>query len=146
MFRRSTSEAPVHNPDNACSATLGKDAAAPTAPLWAEPLFTPGDRFPLGPSEGFATDRYDEPSSAGARPFSLRGLSAGAVIDEPASVAFGYDENYQVMTMRDGAGRDIRLGSHTRPGVTPGSTTGTTDGQPGQAPPEEVGAGDYQSD
>lgn len=44
------------------------------SPLWRDPLFSPGDRFPLGPPRGYWDDCYNEPSGAATRPFSLRGV------------------------------------------------------------------------
>ncbi|MGH3912353.1 MAG: putative ATP-grasp-modified RiPP [Pseudonocardiaceae bacterium] len=114
--------------------------------MWSDPLFSHGDRFPLGASNGFPSDRYDEPSGPESRPFSLRGVVTGARIDTPATVTYHYCPQRQTTTVQDADGNVVRLAEHTKPGATPGSTTGTTDGQPGQAPPEEVGSPDHQTD
>lgn len=115
-------------------------------PLWHDPLFSPGDRFPLGAPDSWWQNQREEPSTSGARPFSLRGVSHGPTVDPHAQLTFEYCEQSQTGFVRNADGNLIELGRHTSPGPTPGSTTGTTDGQPGQAPPEETGASDYQSD
>lgn len=48
-------------------------------PLWRDPLFIPGDRFPLGPPHWDGCE--DEPSGPTTRPFSLRGVVAGPRMD-----------------------------------------------------------------
>lgn len=48
------------------------------APLWRDPLFSPADRFPLGPPRGIMDNCREEPSGPATRPFSLRHLVAGA--------------------------------------------------------------------
>lgn len=119
---------------------------APIAPLWRDPLFSPGDRFPLGPPEGNPADRYEDPSGPESRPFSLRGVVAGGLIDAPCEVTFRYCPERQITMVTDADGREIELAKHTTPGATAPDTTGH-DSAPGQAPPEETtGVPDYQSD
>jgi hypothetical protein len=43
----------------------GEAGVTQPAKVWREPLFSPGDRFPLGAPEGYPTDRYEDPSVAG---------------------------------------------------------------------------------
>ncbi|MGH3721666.1 MAG: hypothetical protein ACRDRI_23035 [Pseudonocardiaceae bacterium] len=41
-------------------------SAQPT-PLWRDPLFSPGDRFPLGPPRGILEDCQEGPSGPETR-------------------------------------------------------------------------------
>ncbi len=51
-------------------------------PLWRDPLFSPGDRFPLGPPRGVMDNCQEGPSGPATRPFSLRHVVAGAHLAE----------------------------------------------------------------
>ncbi len=55
--------------------------------LWRDPLFNPGDRFPLGPPCGIMDNCCEEPSGPATRPFSLRHVVPGARLDTPISPA-----------------------------------------------------------
>lgn len=114
--------------------------------LWRDPLSSPADRFPLGPPAGFWSECDDEPSATGVRPFSLRGVTPALRGETEVGVVYSYDPDRQVGLVRDADGRVVPLTKHTKPGPTPGATTGTGDGQPSQAPPEEMGPNDYQTD
>lgn len=47
--------------------------SAHPAPLWRDPLFSPGDRFPLGPPRGIVDNCQEGSSGAATRPFSRTG-------------------------------------------------------------------------
>ena len=115
-----------------------------SAPLWRDPLFSPGDRFPLGPPDGY-WESDDEPGDPATRPFSLRGVVGGPRMDADLSSHYGYCQSQQVAVVYSDGGLTVPLLKHTRPGPTP-VTSGTTDGQPGKTPPEEMGNPDYQTD
>ena len=114
--------------------------------LWRDPLFSPGDRFPLGPPPEFWSQSDERPSPVGIRPFSLRSLTT--VDPDPAGepVTYDYDPGRQVTMVRRADGSTVTLSKHTKPGPTPGATSGYTDGSPKNPPPEEMGPADYQSD
>jgi hypothetical protein len=121
-------------------------ASMPT-PLWSDPLFSPGDRFPLGPPNWHWEGCEDEPSGRETRPFSLRGVVAGPRPAPDLGTYYGYCEDRQVGLVRDDDGSMVPLLRHTRPGPTEAQTTGyKTDGNPNNPPPEEMGDPDYQTD
>lgn len=115
------------------------------APLWRDPLFSPGDRFPLGPPRGIMDDCQEGPSSPATRPFSLRRLVAGTRLDAPPAWRYTYCPQRQIALVYDADGALIPLLKHTQPGATPGATSGSGDGQGPEPPPEEVGNPDYQT-
>jgi hypothetical protein len=114
---------------------------SPATPLWSDPLFTPGDRFPLGPPSWHWEGSEDDPSDSGVRPFSLRGVVAGP---RPATDLdhYGYCEERQIGVVHIQDGLVLPLLKHTQPGPTP-VTSGNPDGQ---GPSEEVSNQDYQND
>lgn len=117
------------------------------APLWRDPLFSPGDRFPLGPSRGIMEDCHEPPSGAASRPFSLRHVVVGDRIDTPPTLNWTYCHERQIAMVYDENGSLTPwLGAHTKPGATSAETSnGRADGQqPGG--PEEMTAPDYQED
>ncbi len=115
-------------------------------PLRRDPLFNPGDRFPLGPPRGVMDDCHEGPSDPATRPFSLRGVVAGARIDTPPTWRYTFcpDRQIGLVHNEDGSLMPV-LGKHTEPGRTPGETSGGGDGAGPNPPPEEVGAPDWQS-
>jgi hypothetical protein len=121
-----------------------QSASMPT-PLWRDPLFSPGDRFPLGPPHWHWEGCEDEPSGPATRPFSLRGVVAGPRMDVELDWPYRYCEDRQVAFVHSDDGSRVPYLKHTKPGPTP-VTSGNTDGQPGKAPPEEMASPDYQSD
>lgn len=121
-----------------------RSSMTPT-PRWRDPLFSAGDRFPLGPPRGYWEGGDDPPSGPTTRPFSLRGVVTGPPMDVDLSVHYGYCADRQTALVHSADGSTVPLLSHTRPGPTP-VTSGFPDGQPGQAPPEEMSTPDYQSD
>ncbi len=62
-------------------------------PLWRDPLFSPGDRFPLGSSHWHWEGCEDEPSGPATRPFSLRGVVAGPRMDVELDWPYRYCED-----------------------------------------------------
>lgn len=118
--------------------------SSPT-PQWRDPLFSPGDRFPLGAPDGYAEGWTDEPSTGGARPFSLREVVTGPRLDVDLGVHYRYCPQRQVSLVMTDDGAFEPLLKHTQPGPTP-VTSGTTDGDPKNPPPEEMASPDYQSD
>ncbi|MBV9143650.1 MAG: putative ATP-grasp-modified RiPP [Pseudonocardiales bacterium] len=120
----------------------------PLAPLWRDPLFSPGDRFPLGPPHGIVADCQEGPSGPATRPFSLRHVVAGARLDQAPRLHWMYCPDQQVAIVYDEDGSLVPYeGRHTRPGATPGLTTGYIGGPDGAGPgDEEVGDPDYQAD
>lgn len=114
-------------------------------PQWRDPLFSPGDRFPLGPARWHWEGSEDAPSGPTTRPFSLRGVVEGPRVDAPLDWSYRYCEDRQVAFVHGIEGSVMPLAKHTRPGPTP-VTSGTTDGDPRNPPPEEMGTPDYQSD
>ncbi len=121
-----------------------RQSTTPT-PRWSDPLFSPGDRFPLGPPPGYWEGGGDVPSGPETRPYSLRGVVTGPRMDVDPGVHYQYCEERQIALVRSGDGAVVPLLRHTKPGPTP-VTSGTTDGQPGNPPPEEMASPDYQSD
>lgn len=117
-------------------------------PLWRDPLFSPGDRFPLGPPRGIMANCQDGPSGPATRPFSLRHVVAGARLDEAPELRWTYCHERQIAMVYDEDGSlTPYLGAHTKPGATPGDTSGHIRGPDGSGPsPEEVGDPDYQAD
>jgi putative ATP-grasp target RiPP len=116
-------------------------------PLWRDPLFSPGDRFPLGPPRGIMGNCHEGPSGPSTRPFSLRHVVAGARLDEVPLLRYRYCPLRQIALVSDEDGSLVPLLRHTKPGATPGATSGyvgTPDGQGGS--PEEVGDPDHQED
>jgi hypothetical protein len=114
-------------------------------PHWRDPLFSPGDRFPLGAPQGFSDGRDDEPSGSGTRPFSLSGVVTGPRMDVDLGVHYRYCPERQVSSVLSAEGSYEPLLKHTQPGPTP-VTSGTTDGDPRNPPPEEMASPDHQSD
>jgi putative ATP-grasp target RiPP len=116
------------------------------APLWRDPLFSPGDRFPLGPPRGILKDCQEGPSGPSTRPFSLRHVVAGDRIDTPPTLRWTYCHERQIALVYDEDGSLVPLLRHTQPGATaPETSNGRADGQhPGG--PEEMTAPDYQTD
>ena len=114
--------------------------------LWRDPLFSPGDGFPLGPPLEFWADCADPPSTIGVRPYSLHGVVPVPSGSYPDSVTYDYDADRQITTVRCTDGSSVTLARHTKPGPTPASTSGYTDGDPKNPPPEEMGQPDYQAD
>jgi putative ATP-grasp target RiPP len=117
-----------------------------STPLWRDPLFSPGDRFPLGPPRGYWDDCDDEPSGPTTRPFSLRGVVAGPRLGTPPDWHYSYCPERQVAFIRDKDGSLVPLAKHTKPGPTPATSSATPDGDPRNPPPEEMTAADYQAD
>ncbi|MGH3904280.1 MAG: putative ATP-grasp-modified RiPP [Pseudonocardiaceae bacterium] len=115
------------------------------APLWRDPLFSPGDRFPLGPPRGIMDNCQEGPSGPATRPFSLRHVVAGARLDTPPAWRYAYCSHRQIGLVYDEDGVLVPLLRHTQPGPTPGSTSRGGDGQGPNPPPEEVGNPDYQT-
>lgn len=115
-----------------------------TVSMWSDPLASPGDRFPLGPPRGVLEDWSDGPSGPGTRPYSLRRVVAGARLDAPARWRFSYCPVQQVGLVHESDGSVVPLVKHTKPGPTPGTTSGVPDGDPRKPPPEEMGPSDYQ--
>lgn len=116
-------------------------------PLWRDPLFSHGDRFPLGPPRGIMDNCHEGPSGPSTRPFSLRHVVAGARLDEVPPLRYQYCPQRQIALVYDEDGSLIPLLRHTRPGATPGATSGyvgTPDRQ-GESP-EEVEDPDHQED
>jgi len=116
------------------------------ASSWRDPLFSTGDRFPLGPPRGIMDNCHEGPSGPATRPFSLRQVVAGARLDAPPPWRYTYCHERQVALVYDEDGSMIPLLRHTRPGATPGATSGAGDGQGPNPPPEEVGHPDHQAD
>jgi putative ATP-grasp target RiPP len=116
-------------------------------PLWRDPLFSPGDRFPLGPPRGVMDNCEEGPSGSATRPFSLRHVVAGAHLDEVPKLRWTYCHDKQIAMVYDEDGSlTPYLGSHTKPGPTPGDTSGYAGGPDGAGPDdEEVGDPDYQT-
>jgi putative ATP-grasp target RiPP len=116
-------------------------------PLWRDPLFSPGDRFPLGPSRGILEDCQEEPSPPGTRPFSLRHVVAGPRLDTPPTWRSTYCHERQIAMVYDEDGSLVPLLRHTKPGATPPTdTTFIPDQDPRNPPPEELLPPDYQPD
>lgn len=117
------------------------------APLWRDPLFSPGDRFPLGPSRGVMDDCEEGPSGPATRPFSLRHVVAGDWLDTPPKWRYTYCHDRQIAMVYGEDGTLTPLLKHTRPGATPSpGTSVVVDGDPENPPPEEMLAPDYQED
>jgi len=114
-------------------------------PFWRDPLFSPGDRFPLGPPRGVFDDCREGPSELATRPFSLRGVVAGGRLDEPPAWCYTYCPDRQIAFVHGENGSLTPLLKHTKPGATPGQTSGGGDGQGPTPPPEEVSNPDWQS-
>ncbi|MGH3871554.1 MAG: putative ATP-grasp-modified RiPP [Pseudonocardiaceae bacterium] len=115
-------------------------------PLWRDPLFSPGDRFPLGPPRGILDDCHEVPSGPSTRPFSLRHVVPGDRLDQPPTWCYTYCHERQIALIHDADGSLVPLLKHTKPGATPGQTTGHPGTPDGNSPsPEEVGAPDYQA-
>jgi putative ATP-grasp target RiPP len=117
-----------------------------STPLWRDPLFSPGDRFPLGPSRGIFDDCQEGPSGPATRPFSLRHVVAGPRVGAPPSLGYTYCHERQIALVQDEDGSLVPLLKHTQPGPTPAATSATPDGDPNNPPPEEMLAPDYQND
>jgi putative ATP-grasp target RiPP len=116
-------------------------------PLWRDPLFSPGDRFPLGPAHGIMDNCYEGPSSPATRPFSLRHVVAGARLDAAPPWRYTYCHDRQIALIYDEDGSLVPLLKHTKPGATPSpGTSATPDGNPKNPPPEEMLPADYQTD
>ncbi|HSV64928.1 MAG TPA: putative ATP-grasp-modified RiPP [Mycobacteriales bacterium] len=113
-------------------------------PLWRDPLFSPGDRFPLGPPHGVLDDCQEGPSGPATRPFSLRHVVASARTDTPPTWRYTYCPQRQIALVHDVDGSLIPLLKHTKPGATPAPTSGFSDSDPNNPSPEEVGLPDYQ--
>ncbi|MGQ0779297.1 MAG: putative ATP-grasp-modified RiPP [Pseudonocardiales bacterium] len=116
------------------------------APFWRDPLFSPGDRFPLGPPRGIMDNSDEGPSGPVTRPFSLRHVVAGDRLDTPPTWRYTYCHERQIALVYDEDGSLIPLLKHTKPGATQGATSGGGDGQGPNRPPEEVGPPDHQAD
>lgn len=112
--------------------------------LWRDPLVSPGDRFPLGPPRGMWESCEEGPSGPVTRPFSLRQVVAGARLDTPPTWRYKYCPERQIAVVDDADGTLVPLLRHTKPGPTPAATSGYSDGDPRNPPPEEVGSPDYQ--
>lgn len=116
------------------------------APLWRDPLFSPGDRFPLGPPRGIMDNCQEGPSGPATRPFSLRHVVAGARLDTPPTWRYTYCHERQIALVYDEDGSLTPMLKHTQPGATPPTdTSGVVDGNPKNPPPEEMMNPDYQS-
>ena len=112
-------------------------------------MFSPGDRFPLGPPRGFMANCLEGPSGPGTRPFSLRHVVPGARLDEAPALDWTYCHDRQLAMVRnaDGSLSPYHESKHTKPGPTPGLTSGRPPGGDGQGPtPEEVGDPDHDED
>lgn len=121
--------------------------STPATPRWRDPLFSPGDRFPLGPPPGFWDGADDEPSGTATRPFSMRHLVPGTRMDVPSPRRYSYCHERQVALVHAEDGTVIEMAKHTTPGATPKATTEMDrDGDPKNPPPEEMTGPDYQSD
>jgi putative ATP-grasp target RiPP len=120
----------------------------PSEPLWRDPLFSPGDRFPLGPPRGIVENCHEGPSGPATRPFSLRHVVAGAHLDQAPTLRWTYCPQRQVAMVYDENGSLVPYaGSRTRLEVTPEKTTGYIGGPDGAGPgDEEVADPDYQAD
>ncbi|MGH3887255.1 MAG: putative ATP-grasp-modified RiPP [Pseudonocardiaceae bacterium] len=117
------------------------------APLWRDPLFSPGDRFPLGPPRGIMDNCHEGPSDPETRPFSLRHVVAGARLNTPPTWRYTYCHERQVALIYDEDGSPVPLLKHTQPGATPSpGTSATPDGDPKNPPPEEMLPPDHQND
>ncbi|MEO7193554.1 MAG: putative ATP-grasp-modified RiPP [Pseudonocardiaceae bacterium] len=117
------------------------------APLWHDPLFSPGDRFALGPPRGIMANCHEGPSGPATRPFSLRHVVPGARLDEAPPLRYQYCHERQIALVYDEDGSLVPLLRHTQPGATPGATSGYVgkpDSQGGS--PEEVEDPDHQED
>lgn len=116
-------------------------------PPWRDPLFSPGDRFPLGPPRGIMDNCHEEPSGRTTRPYSLRNVVAGARLDNPPTWRYTYCPDRQIALVHEDDGSLSPLLKHTRPGVTPSpGTSGTPGGDPRNPPPEEMLAPDHATD
>ncbi|MGH3697683.1 MAG: putative ATP-grasp-modified RiPP [Pseudonocardiaceae bacterium] len=116
-------------------------------PLWRDPLFSPGDRFPLGPPRGVMDNCQEGPSGPETRPFSLRHVVAGARLDTPPPWRYTYCHERQIALVHDEDGSLVPLLKHTQPGATPSpGTSATPDGDPNNPPPEEMLPPDHQND
>jgi len=112
----------------------------------SDPLAPVSSRFPLGPPPEYWTECDDEPSEAGVRPYSLRGV-VSVSSGQGSTLTYRYDPDLQIGFVQDRDGNEVKLAKHTNPGATPASTTGYPgDGDPQKPPPEEMGAPDYQTD
>jgi len=112
-----------------------------------DPLSNPGDRFPLGPTRGVMRGSMQGPSGPATRPYSLRGVVTGARVSDGPAVHWVYCPDRQVALVYDDNGVLVpTAGTHTKPGATPGETSGhvSPDGQGGSD--EEVGDPDQQDD
>jgi hypothetical protein len=115
--------------------------------LWRDPLFTPGDRFPLGPPPEFWSDCDHQPSEVGTRPYSLRGVVAIPKGEIDSDVIFTYDPERQITLVHGADGSVLPLSKHTKPGPTPSpGTSETRDGDGTNPPSEEMFPPDYQQD
>lgn len=112
--------------------------------FWRDPLFSPGDRFPLGPPRGILSNCHEGPSGPETRPFSLRHVVAGSRLDTLPTARYTYCHERQIALVHDEDGSLIPLLRHTRPGPTPEQKSGLD--PDGQRPGEEVGAPDWQPD
>jgi putative ATP-grasp target RiPP len=119
----------------------------PLSPQWDDPLFTPGDRFPLGPPDWHWEGSDEDPSDSTVRPFSLRGVVAGPVPGPGLGPRYEYCEIRQIAVVHGDDGSVVPLSRHTKPGATEPQTSGyPSDGNPASPPPEEMSGTDYQSD
>lgn len=117
-----------------------------STPLWRDPLFSPGDRFPLGPPRGILVDCQEGPSCPATRPFSLRHVVAGARLDTPPTSRYTYCHQRQIALVHGDDGAVVPLLKHTKPGPTNAGTSFQTDGDPKNPPPEEMNPPDHQND
>ena len=85
-----------------------------SGPLWRDPLFSPRDRFPLGPPRGIMENCHEGPSGPAIRPFSLRHVVAGARLDTPPPWRYTYCHERQIALVYDEDGSLIPLLRHTR--------------------------------
>jgi putative ATP-grasp target RiPP len=69
----------------------------------------------------------------------------GARLNDPPVRRYTYCPQRQIALVHDEDGALVPLLKHTQPGATPGETSGSSDGQGPETPPEEVGNPDYQS-
>jgi putative ATP-grasp target RiPP len=113
-------------------------------PLWRDPLFSPGDRFPLGPPRGIMDNCHEGPSDPATRPFSLRHVTAGGRLDTPPTWRYTYCPERQIALVYEEDGSLVPLLRHTRPGPTPGQKSNMD--PDGQKPGEEVGSPDWAQD
>lgn len=123
---------------------MSEELSVSPTPPWRDPLFSPGNRFPLGPPQGYWEGRDDEPSGA-ARPFSLRGVVTGPRVDADLGAYYRYCPQRQIALALSEDGVFEPLLRHTQPGPTP-VTSGFPDGQKDNPPPEEMADPDFQSD